>query len=92
MAKVLGVFDMNFSPTVAYSVIAPWKIISPEVDWYLLEIKRKEEEADLLGVFNEYVSEVYKNFKQIYTDGTKNLETGVTGFGAVAPAKGIGVN
>lgn len=66
---MLGVFDMKFSPTVAYSVIAPWKIISPEVDWYLLEIKRKEEDADFLGLF--YVTEVYINFTQVYTDGIR---------------------
>ncbi len=50
----------------------------PEVDWHILEIKRKEERVDLVGVFNDHVTEVYKNYTQIYTDGTKNPETGIT--------------
>ncbi len=43
-----------------------------------IEIKRKEERVDLVGVFNDHVTEVYKNYTQIYTDGTKNPETGIT--------------
>ncbi len=61
-------------------------------DWHLLEIKRKEESVDLVGVFNDHITEVYKNYTQIYTDGTKNPETGITGIGVVVPARGIEVN
>ncbi len=64
----------------------------PEVDWHLLDIKRKEEHIDLVGVFNDHITEVYKNYTQIYTDGTKNPETGITGIGVVVPAWGIEVN
>lgn len=91
-AKELGVSDMKISSSIVHPVIAPWKMRCPEVDWYLLEVKRKEESADLVGVFNDYITEVYKNFTQIYTDGTKNPETGVTGMGVVVPARGIEIN
>lgn len=72
MAKELGIHDMEISSTIVHSVIAPWKMTCPKVDWHLLETKRKEQNADLVGVFNDYISEVYKNYTQIYTDGTKN--------------------
>ncbi len=91
-AKELGVIDMKISSTIVHSVMAPWKMKCPEVDWHLLEIKRKEESVDLVGVFNDHITEVYKNYTQIYTDGTKNPETGITGIGVVVPARGIEVN
>ncbi len=83
---------MKISSTIVHSVMAPWKMKCPEVDWHLLEIKRKEESVDLVGVFNDHITEVYKNYTQIYTDGTKNPETGITGIGVVVPARGIEVN
>ncbi len=78
-AKELGVSEMKISSTIVHSDMAPWKMKCPEVDWHLLEIKRKEESVDLVGMFNDHITEVYKNYTQIYTDGTKNPETGITG-------------
>ncbi len=41
-SKELGVIDMNMISTIVHSVMAPWKMKCPEVDWHLLEIKMKE--------------------------------------------------
>ncbi len=71
--------DMKISSTMVHSVMAPWKMKCLKVDWYLLEIKRKEESVDLVRVFNDHITEVYKNYTQIYTDGTKNPRDRITG-------------
>ncbi len=91
-AKELGVSEMKISSMIVHSDMAPWKMKCPEVDWHLLEIKRKEESVDLVGVFKDHITEVYTNYTQIYTDGTKNPEIGITGIGVVVPARGIEVN
>lgn len=70
----------------------------PEVDWFVLEEKRKvKEEINMTGVFNNQVGEEYSEFIQIYTDGAKKTkqkktETEATGIGMAIPGKGIGIN
>lgn len=80
---------MKIGSTIVHSVMAPWKMKCPEADWHLLKIKMKEERTDLVDVFNDHVTEVYKNYTQIFT---KSPETGVTGIGVVVTARGIEVN
>ena len=64
----------------------------PEVYWYLLEAKRKEKGmVDLVSVFRCHVMTEYSDFTHIYTDGAKQPETGVTGFGVAVPAKVTGI-
>ena len=40
IAKEFGVFDMRISLSVIYPVLAPWMLLWPDIDWYLLEVKR----------------------------------------------------
>jgi len=43
---------IGISPSVVYPVVAPWTLVWPEVDWYLLDVKRKEKgKGDLLSAF-----------------------------------------
>lgn len=45
---------------VVYPKIAPWKIVWPEVDWSVLQEKRKaQEDTNLERVFNNYIMEKY---------------------------------
>jgi len=41
IAKELQVYNLRMSPTIVYPEIAPWKIVWPEVDWFVLQEKRK---------------------------------------------------
>lgn len=60
---------------------------------YVQEVKREEKGVvDLVGVFNHHVMSKYSEFVHIYTDGSKQPETGVTGFGVAIPSRGIGIN
>ncbi len=49
VAREFGVFYMKMSPTVVYPMVAPWLLVWPDIDWYLLELKRKE--TDLVNAF-----------------------------------------
>lgn len=81
IVKEFGVFDLRISPSVVYPVITPWMIIWPNIDWYLLEVKRKEKDSfDSISAFNYHMKE-YSHYIQINMVGAKKPETGVTGFG-----------
>ena len=44
---------MRISPSV---VVAPWMLVWPDIDWYLLEVKGKEKgKVDLVSGFKYYV-------------------------------------
>ena len=47
----------------------------PDMDWYLLEVKRKEkDQIDLVNALNYHVWKEYSDFTQIYTDGAKKKQ------------------
>lgn len=72
IAKELEVFNLRISPTVVCPEIAPWKIAWPEVDWFVLEEKKKaKDEINLKSIFNNRVGGNYSEFIQIYADGAK---------------------
>lgn len=93
VAKEFGIFEMKISPIVVYPAVAPWMLVWPEVDWYLLEAKRKGiGTTDLVNAFRYHVMKEYSDFTQIYTDSAKQPDTEVTGFGMAVPEKRIGIN
>ncbi len=75
-AKELGVFNLRISFTVVYPETAPWKLVWPEVDWFVLEGKRRAKEGiNKKIVFNNRIVEKYKDYIQVYMDGAKKPET-----------------
>lgn len=62
------------------------------MDWRLLEEKKTGRGVDLVGVFKSLTQISYRDFTLIFTDGSKEIETGVTGFGVVVPEKGVSLN
>jgi len=82
IAREFNVFGLSISPSVDYPVVAPWTLVWPEVDWYLLDLKREEKrKGDLLSAFEYRVMKLNSEYTIIYTDGAKKPETGMTGFG-----------
>jgi len=69
LAKELQVYNLRMSPTIVYPEIAPWKIVWPEVDWFVLQEKRKaQEDINLERLFKDRLLEKYSTYIQIYTD------------------------
>ena len=44
IAKEFGVGELKLSPTVVYPLMPPWRMVWPEVDWFGLDIKKRERE------------------------------------------------
>ncbi|CAJ1057143.1 RNA-directed DNA polymerase from mobile element jockey [Xyrichtys novacula] len=89
----LGVGEMEVDLTIVYPAMPPWKMIWPTVDWSVMGKKRKEGgQVSLVSVVNQRLREEYSGFVQVYTDGAKQPETGVTGLGVVVPSRGIEIN
>ena len=42
IAKECGVFDLRINPSVVYLLVAPSMLMWSHIEWYLLEVKRKE--------------------------------------------------
>jgi len=57
---------MKLSPAVVFPMVAPWVLVWPDIDWYLLELKRKEkDQIDMVGAFNYHINKEYKDFIHI---------------------------
>uniref|UniRef100_A0A3B5R9A6 Reverse transcriptase domain-containing protein n=1 Tax=Xiphophorus maculatus TaxID=8083 RepID=A0A3B5R9A6_XIPMA len=76
-AKQLGLNMLQYSATVPQSEIPPWLFLTPEVDLQLNEILKKGKTPEWV-VVNRYF-ERYKDNIIIYTDGSKDPNSGRTG-------------
>ncbi len=58
---------------------SPWILAQPEIDIKLHENRREIDEAVSINKYvNEYIKNSHYSFLQIYTDGTKSIDTGRT--------------
>ena len=48
LSRELGVDLVRVSPVVVYPEVAPWRMVWPEVDWALLEMRRERAGEDLV--------------------------------------------
>ncbi len=78
--KDLGLEDMEFSPTVPLPIRPPWLIVEPIVDLQILNSQLKSrEEVDLCEVFYNHLNDEFNGYLDIYTDGSKDPQSGQTG-------------
>uniref|UniRef100_A0A3B3BBF5 Reverse transcriptase domain-containing protein n=1 Tax=Oryzias melastigma TaxID=30732 RepID=A0A3B3BBF5_ORYME len=93
LAKECGVYDLQICPVLVFPITSPWMFVYPDVDWCLLDLKRESKgRGDLKGAFHFFSQLAYAEFTQVFTDGTKNPDTGITGFGVAVPSKNVGIN
>lgn len=78
-AKKIGINDIKISSMVAILIIPPWLFQMPMVDLQLhFEINEKERCMPKEIVVDQCLKQNYFNSIQIYTDGSKNPESGYT--------------
>ncbi len=82
-----GVHGKEFCKTVVWPSIPMWKFESPIVDLEVLQTKIVNNQVDLVSEFNRHVNQKYITFKQVFTDGSKDPITGVTGAVIVVPSQ-----
>ena len=82
---------MEFCPTAVWPVIPVWVMETMVVDMKLLEMKARMEGVDLVSEFNSYEEAKYRDYVQLYTDGSKDPETGSTGAAVAVPSHRWGI-
>lgn len=63
----------------------PWRISSPRIDIHTMNLKKEMSPNILKAEFNKHIAEVYKDYLQIYTDGSV-LDNGAVGSAFIIPS------
>ena len=92
VALELGVKGIEFEEVVRWPVRPRWLVREARVDLELLERKRRDKGRDLAQEFYSYVGEKYRGYRRVFTDGSKDVEKGVTGAAMVVSEEGVVVS
>jgi ribonuclease HI len=85
-AQNIGINNINISPTVVIPSIPPWLFLKPDVDLTLQDkMKKKEIIITKDIVVKQHLSQEYYNSIQIFTDGSKSPDTGLTAAAVFIP-------
>ncbi len=84
-AQSMGLCDIDIAPSVATSAIPPWLFPMPVVDIQLYEEKHKEKSILTNIAVQQYIELTYYSTVQIYTDGSKDPESGITAAAVYIP-------
>ncbi|KAL2088359.1 hypothetical protein ACEWY4_015258 [Coilia grayii] len=79
VARDLDIFHLHFCPGALWPVIPVWQLDVPDIDLLLLQLKEKDPEVELVYSFYCHVEDRYGDCILIFTDGSKDQDTGVTG-------------
>lgn len=84
-----GASELSISLTAVSPVVAQLILVSPDIDWFLLELKQSErDKIDLVSAFSCLVKKEHDDFPLIYTDCATKPKTGVIRYWVAAPPKG----
>ncbi len=85
-AQSMGLSDIKIAPSVASSAIPPWLFPMPVVDTQLYEEKHNKERSILTHTaVQQYIEQTYYSTVKIYTDGSKDPESGITAAAVYIP-------
>lgn len=84
--------DRKFSPTVPYPITPPWLFPPLIVDLHFQEeIKRHKGKGNWAEIVDDRLRSVYKSFLAVFTDGSKDPKSGLTGFAFTIPELKISI-
>lgn len=85
-AERLDLNKLSYCPTVALSATPPWFFPMPKVDLDIArQSKKSKEYGGLSNMVQHYLSTRYYDRVQVYTDGSKDPDTGRTGAAVYVP-------
>ena len=79
VARELGVKEVEVERVVVWTGRPWWELREAVVDLEMLERKRRDRGRDLVETFHRYVGGKYSGYRMVYTDGSKEVDSGVTG-------------
>ncbi|XP_061925778.1 uncharacterized protein LOC133664840 [Entelurus aequoreus] len=81
-----GLGHILFSPTVPYSCTPPWLFIEPTIHFEIQQqLKKRNRQASAGGVAEGYLEKHFSDKTLIFTDGSKDPDTGRTGAAVFIP-------
>ncbi|XDV52299.1 hypothetical protein PO909_021042 [Leuciscus waleckii] len=87
--EIAGDMTLNqggYIPTVPLSVTPPWLFPPVSVDLYFLEkMQGQKGFGNIAELVEDRIQKLYQTYVQIYTDGSKDPNTGKAGFGFSIP-------
>ncbi len=85
-AQKMGLSDIHVAPTVARSAVPPWLFPMPLLDIQLHKEKHNNETSVLESlVVQKYIDLTYYSTVQLYTDGSKDPDSGKTAVAVYIP-------
>lgn len=85
-AKQVGLSDIQYSPTVPCSVIPPWLFVIPSVDFKIQQqLREKAQQGSAGTIVQNYIDQHFADKVLVFTDGSKDPETGRTGAAVFIP-------
>lgn len=79
LAQEMSMRDKNFCPGVLWPSVPLWQLEVPKTDLEILGIKSDNPESNLVHEFQCHIRGRYQEHILIFTDGSKDQETGATG-------------
>lgn len=92
IAKEMGVYEKEFASTVVWTNKPIWTMENTKVDIELLIIKGCSRSTDIVSEYYRYMDNMYKDSIQIFTDGSKDLQSETTGSAVYIPSHNVGIN
>ena len=79
VAQEVSIHDKNFCPGVLWPSVPLWQLEVPKIDLEVLGIKSDNPESSLVHEFQCHIRERHQEHILMFTDGSKDPETGATG-------------
>lgn len=89
VARDMALNKLRYSPTVPLSVTTPWLFPSVLVDLSMLQVQR--EFGNIAHLVEDRLNTVYQSAVPVFTDGSKDPNTGRTGFAFSVPTMQVSV-
>lgn len=88
--KEMGLKGKEFCPTVPLPVRPPWLLLQTSVDLEILNShSRSRAGVDVCQIFCDGINDKYSDYLFIFTDGSKDPESGQAGSAFSVPKMGV---
>lgn len=88
MAGDIGIMELNVCPPICRSDVPLWLIPNPNVDLYFLKTNKRKMSEVVVEEIKTRQCQMWGGHLQIYTDGSKDPESGKGAFGISIPEIG----
>lgn len=85
MANKIGIVNLNVCPPICRSDIPSWLIRDPIVDLYFMKTSKRNMSEDVVKAIKVWICQLWGEHLQMYTDGSKDPESGKVAFGVSIP-------